>query len=143
VIEGSDILIDGGILNNLPIDIMSEMRRGPIIAVDASRDYGFKSTIDDLDHRSIRQLMSHARHGAPNILRVLMAATTISSLSQLRKLRSHVDLLIEPPLTNVSMLDWKSFNFTVDAGYRHAMEVLEKKKGVLVSREYVSRPAHD
>jgi NTE family protein len=139
VIEGSDILIDGGILNNLPIDVMSEMRRGPLIAVDASRDYGFKSTIDDLDQRSIWQLLSHARQGTPNILRVLMAATTISSFAQIRKLRSHVDLLIEPPLAEVSMLDRDAFNFTVEVGYRHMMEILEKKKGVLVSREDPSR----
>ncbi len=131
VIDGSDILVDGGILNNLPIDVMSEMRRGPIIAVDVSRDYGFKSTIDDLDHRSMWQLLSHARQGTPNVLRVLMAATTVSSLRQLRRMRSHVDLLIETPLPEVSMLDWKAFNLTVEAGYRHAMEILEKKKGVL------------
>jgi NTE family protein len=135
VIDGSDILIDGGILNNLPIDVMSEMRRGPIIAVDASRDYGFKATIDDLDHRSLRQLLSHARQGTPNILRVLMAATTISSLWQLRRLRNQVDLLIEPPLAAVSMLDWKSYNFTVEAGYRHTMELLEKQKGAFMPRE--------
>jgi NTE family protein len=141
VIDGSDILIDGGILNNLPIDVMSEMRRGPLIAVDASRDYGFKSTIDELDQRSIWQLLSHARNGTPNILRLLMAATTISSFVQIRKLRSHVDLLIEPPLAEVSMLDWKAFDFTVDAGYRHTMEVLEKKRGVFVSRGNPSRPA--
>src|SRR5260370_19471589 len=119
---------------------MSEMRRGPLIAVDASRDYGFKSTIDELDQRSIWQLLSHARNGTPNILRLLMAATTISSFVQIRKLRSHVDLLIEPPLAQVSMLDWKSFDFTVDAGYLHTMEVLEKNKGVLVTSEDRSRP---
>jgi len=112
---------------------MSEMRRGPLIAVDASRDYGFKSTIDELDQRSIWQLLSHARQGTPNILRVLMAASTISSHTQIRKMRSHVDLLIEPPLAEVSMLDWKAFNSTVDAGYRHTMEVLEKKKGLLAA----------
>jgi NTE family protein len=141
VIDGSDILIDGGILNNLPIDIMSAMRRGPLIAVDVSRDYGFKSTIDELDQRSIWQLMSHARQGTPNILRVLMAATTIGSLTHLKRLRSQVDVLIEPPLAQVSMLDWKAFNFTVEAGYRHTMEVMEKKKGALVATEAPSRHA--
>lgn len=135
VIEGTDILIDGGILNNLPIDVMSDMRRGPIVAVDVSSDYGFEATIDDIDHRPLWQLISHARQGTPNILRLLMAAGTISSYSQVKKLRSHVDLLIEPPLGGVSMLDWKAFDFTVDAAYRHTMEVLEKKKGLLYSAE--------
>jgi NTE family protein len=135
VIEGSDILVDGGVLNNLPVDFMSEMRRGPIIAVDASNDYGFKATIDDLDHRPLWQLVSHARKGTPNIVRVLMAAGALGSHTQMKLLRRNVDLLLEPPLAEVSMLDWKAFNFTVEAGYRHTMEMLEKKKGVLVPKE--------
>ncbi|MGO9602045.1 MAG: patatin-like phospholipase family protein [Candidatus Binataceae bacterium] len=140
VIEGSDILVDGGSLNNLPVDIMSEMRRGPIIAVDASSDRGFKATIDDLDNRSLWQLLGHARRGTPNIVRLLMAAGTISSSVHVKDLSSAVDLLIEPPLAQVSTLDWKAFDFSVDAGYRHTMEILEKKKGVLVSGEALSRP---
>jgi NTE family protein len=131
VIDGSDILVDGGTLNNLPIDVMSEMRRGPIVAVDVSRDWGFKATVDDLDRRPLRQLISHARKGTPNIVNILMAAGAMSSHAQVRALRNHVDLLIEPPLGDINMLDWKAFHFMIDTGYRHAMEVLEKKKGVL------------
>ncbi len=131
MIEGSDILIDGGLVNNLPIDIMSEMRRGPIIAADASNDYGFKATVDDIDHRPLWQLFSHARQGTPNILRLLMASGTIGGHLQLKRMRGQVDLLFQPPLEEVSMLDWKAFDFTVNAGYRHTMEVLEKRKGVL------------
>jgi NTE family protein len=131
VIDGSDILVDGGTLNNLPIDVMSDMRRGPIVAVDVSRDWGFKATIDDIDQRSFRQLLPHARKGTPNIINILMAAGAMSSHAQVIALRNHVDLLIEPPLGEINMLDWKAFHHTVDAGYRHAMEILEQKKGVL------------
>jgi predicted acylesterase/phospholipase RssA len=56
----------------------------------------------------------------------------MSSYAQVRALRNHVDLLIEPPLGEINMLDWKAFHKTVDAGYRHAMEILEKRKGVLI-----------
>jgi NTE family protein len=135
VIEGSDILIDGGILNNLPIDIMSEMRRGQIVAANATSDFSFKSTIDDIDHRPFWKLLSHARQGTPNILRLLMAAGTIGSVPHLRGTRNLVDVMLEPDLGGVSTLDWKAFDFTIDAGYRHTIEVLEKNKGVLFSKE--------
>jgi NTE family protein len=135
VIDGSDILVDGGVLNNLPVDFMSEMRRGPIIAVDASNDYGFKATIDDIDHRPLWQLASHARRGTPNIVRLLMAAGALGSHTQLKLLRNHVDLLLDPPLAEVSMLDWKAYDFSVEAGYRYTMEVLEKRKGLVVSND--------
>ena len=68
-----------------------------------------------------------------------MAAGTISSSVHVKDLSNAVDLLIEPPLAQVSTLDWKAFDFSVDAGYRHTMEILEKKKGVLVSGEDLSR----
>jgi NTE family protein len=132
VIDGSDILVDGGTLNNLPIDVMSDMRRGPIVAVDVSSDWAFKATIDDIDQRPLRQLLTHARKGTPNIINILMAAGAMSSHAQVRALRNHVDLLIEPPLAEINMLDWKAFHKTVDAGYRHTIEILEKRKGVLL-----------
>jgi NTE family protein len=131
VIEGSDILVDGGMLNNLPVDIMSAMRRGPIVAVDVTRGDNFKSTVDDIDHRPLRQLLSHARRGTPNILTLLVSSATLSSSTQARTMHDHVDLLIEPPLAEISMLNWKAFNHVVEAGYQHAMEILEKRKGVL------------
>ena len=140
VVDGTQILIDGGIMNNLPIDVMSEMKRGPIIAVDVTHEYGLEATIDNIDQRSIWQLFGHARHGTPNILTVLMAAGTVSSSAQVRTLRNRVDLLIEPQLDGISMLDWKAFDRTIEAGYRHTIEALEKHAGTLFQKPGLSRP---
>jgi NTE family protein len=126
VVEGADLLIDGGFLNNLPFEIMREMRRGQIVAVNVSRDRTIQATIDDLDRRPLWQLAGHARRGTPNIITVLMAAGTLSGMLKSKALRDSVDLLIEPSMATVSMLDWKSFDAAVEAGYRTAMDVLEK-----------------
>jgi NTE family protein len=131
VVQGSHILIDGGLMNNLPIDVMSEMKRGPIVAVEVSRNHGLEATIDEIDTRPVWQLLGHARHGTPNILTVLMAAGTVSSYAQERLLGSRGDLLIEPPLAGIGMLDWKAFDRAVEAGYRHAVTILEENKGAL------------
>jgi NTE family protein len=132
VIDGGDILVDGGILNNLPIDVMSQMRRGPIVAVDVSREWTLKATIDNLDHQPLRKLFFHARNGTPNIFSILMAAVGMTSHAQVKELRKQVDILFEPPLGPINMLDWKSFHRVIDTGYRHAMEILEKRKGALL-----------
>jgi len=125
VIEGSDTLIDGGVLNNLPVEIMSEMRRGRIIAVNVSQDWFVKATIDDLEHRPLWELARHARRGTPSIFTVLMAAVTLSGMRKAKSLRDSVDLLIAPAMATVGMLDWKAFDTAVEAGYRCAMEALE------------------
>ena len=132
VVLDSHILVDGGVLNNLPIDIMMEMRRGPIIACDVSRNYELKASVDDIDHRPLWQLLGHARKGTPNIVTVLMAAGMISSYQQSRVHRNDVEMLIEPEISEIAMLDWKSFERIVEAGYRQTIESLEKHKGSLL-----------
>jgi NTE family protein len=134
VIDGSEILIDGGLVNNLPIDIMGEMRRGPIVAVDVSSDHSFRATIDEIDRRPIWQLLGHARHGTPNIFTLLFAAGTMGSFAQSRELRKQVALLIEPPLPGMSLMSWKAFDSAVEAGYRETIQVLEKENGSLLPR---------
>jgi NTE family protein len=131
VIEGAQILVDGAVMNNLPVDVMSEMRRGPIIAADVSSESNFEASIDDIEQRSFWQIMRHARRGTPNIVTILVAAGSVGSEAQLRAMRSHVDLLIQPPLKDVGMLNWKAFDIAVEAGYRSAVEALEKGRDSL------------
>jgi NTE family protein len=127
VIEGSDILVDGGVLNNLPFDVMMEMRRGPVIASDLSISHGFKATIDDLEQRTLWELMSHARKGTPNIATLLVASGTMSSYAQVRDSRDHVALLIQPVNDDLNMLDWHAFDRMVETGYRRTIALLEER----------------
>jgi NTE family protein len=128
VVDGSDLLVDGGLLNNLPVDVMSDMRRGPIMAVDVSSDSSLRSTIDEIEHRPFWQLFPHARKGTPNIVSILMAAGSIGSEMQLRDMRGLVDLLIEPPLSHIGMLHWKQFDAIVETGYRATISALEDRR---------------
>jgi NTE family protein len=126
VVDGSEILVDGGVLNNLPFEIMREMHRGQIVAVDVTRDRFITASIDELDHRPLWQLARHARRGTPNIFTLLVAAGSLSGMLKPKSARQSVDLLIEPPISNVGMLDWKLFDSAVEAGYQCTMEILEK-----------------
>ncbi|MGI9508072.1 MAG: patatin-like phospholipase family protein, partial [Geminicoccaceae bacterium] len=40
VLDGSDVLVDGGLINNLPIDVMDGINLGPVIGVDVGRAEG-------------------------------------------------------------------------------------------------------
>ena len=93
--------------------------------------YALTSTIDDIPSRSLWQLLPHARQGTPNILKLLVAATTASSFAQTKAQRHEVALVIEPPLDEIGLLDWQSFDRAVEIGYRHTLTVLEAKAGQL------------
>jgi NTE family protein len=126
MVEGTHILVDGGVLNNMPIDLMLDMKRGPVIAVDVTREATITAEVEGIEDRPLWQLMRAHRRGAPNIIGLLMRAGTVGSAAQIRHLRPQLDLLIEPGLQNVSMLDWKSYQTTIEEGYRHTVKLLEQ-----------------
>jgi NTE family protein len=102
------------------------MRRGSVVGVDVAREHLLTAEMDDLDERPLWQLALAQRNGAPTIISLLMSAGTINSATQLKVHRQHVDLLIEPKLGRMGLLDWKSWESAVEAGYRQTMELLER-----------------
>ena len=64
-----------------------------------------------------------------------MGAVTMSGMRKSRPLRDSVDLLIEPAMAAVGMLDWKYFDAAVEAGYRGAIDALERDWKSTVERE--------
>jgi NTE family protein len=128
VIENSQILIDGGVMNNLPVDVMSAMRRGRVVGVDVAREHVLTAENDDLENRSLWQLLGATRRGTPNIIGLLMSAGLVNSEAQVKLQRQQVDILIEPQLGKMGMLDWKSWEKAIEGGYRHTMQILEHSR---------------
>ena len=133
VIENNQILIDGGVINNLPVDVMSAMRRGRVVGVDVAREHVLTTEADDLEGRSLWQLLSAKRRGTPNIIGLLMSAGMVNSEAQVKQRRQQVDVLIEPRLGNMGMLDWHSWESAIEHGYRQTMEILEHSRDRLVA----------
>jgi NTE family protein len=131
VLDNGDLLIDGGIFNNLPIDVMSEMGTGRIIAVDldTERDCVGLDTIPGtwaiLKDRFFRKI----KHNLPSMMSTLVQATTLNSDYKTRQLRLQADLCFNPHLSQFGLMEWKAYDKIVEVGYRHAMEVLEKWEG--------------
>lgn len=124
VIQGDEVLVDGSVLNNFPADTMAGFDRGLIIGVDVgcSRILGGESPSPS---GPLGRLFDWLRRGRPGIVELLMRAGTVSSDAYSTEMRSHVDLLFEPPVDMVDLRDWKAFDRMVEAGYRHAAGVLE------------------
>ena len=96
--EDGHLLVDGGVMNNLPVDIMAQEARGPIIAVDVSGEIDLRADDDRYGERSILSLIAQRMRGSPSIISILMRAGTVGSNLQRRSVRSLADYLYEPPL---------------------------------------------
>ena len=131
------MLADGGVLNNLPIDVMQNHFSGSLIAIDvACRSrlrYGSKYELQCPSGFEILwdKINPFARkEPIPNIMEVLFRAATLSSELHGRQWRERADLLITPPVQNFKVTDFARFDEIVDTAFRH-MEMLERLKGIL------------
>jgi NTE family protein len=131
-IEGEDVLVDVGVINNFPVDVMSGLRRGPIIGVDVATKAAPMLTATSLGHGSLRSLLRHGFRGPPGIISVLMRSGMVSSDVQTTAYRKRVDLLLDPPIETIDFLDWQAFDRAIEAGYRTTMEALDRQERSLV-----------
>jgi NTE family protein len=124
VIEGDEVLVDGGVMNNFPVDVMRDFRRGPVIGVDVVTKAAPMLTAANLGDGT---LCWWIRNGfrRPGIVSVLMRAGTVSSDAQTNVYRHRVDLLLDPPIESIDLMDWHAFDRAIEAGYRSTMEALE------------------
>ena len=67
--DGGHLLVDGGVMNNLPVDVIAPEARGPIIAVDVSGEIDLRAADPRYGERSIWSLMwrPHARHALDHL----------------------------------------------------------------------------
>ncbi|HEX6014686.1 MAG TPA: patatin-like phospholipase family protein [Geminicoccaceae bacterium] len=124
VVEAGEVLVDGGVVNNLPVDVMRGLGRGPVVAVDVAADRALGRAPAELEDGSPWRWLARGRRRVPSIAAVLMRAGTVSSAAQGRRMHRAADLLLRPPLAGVGMLDWRAFDRAVALGYRHARQAL-------------------
>ncbi len=121
VIENGEVFADGGVMNNLPCDIMDAMRRGPVVGVDVSR-YRTLAASDVGARGWARRLFMQSDYHGPGIISLLMRAATVGGTIQTRSSRDHADLVLDPPLEAIEIRDWRSFDQAIEQGYRYTME---------------------
>ena len=134
------LLVDGGVMNNLPVDVMSQHATGPIIASDVTGELDIRVTDERYGERPWWWLLWQRMRGTPSILSILMRSGTVGSEAQRRLVRDQVNYLFEPPLPDIGLRDWKKFDQAVAEGYEHAIGVIEKN-GVPLTDVWAEGPA--
>ena len=134
------LLVDGGVMNNLPVDVMRQHEAGPIIASDVTGELDLQVKDDRYGERPIWQLLWQRMRGTPSIVSILMRSGTVGSEAQRRVVREQADYLFEPPLPDIGLRDWKSFDRAIAEGYEHAQQMIEKN-GVPLTEVWTEGPA--
>lgn len=126
VFHGGEVYVDGGAMNNLPVDVMRAKGRGPVIGVDVGMDRAFTTDLEATEMPSVWNLFRgrHGRHKRPNILQILWRTGMVNSTAATQLRRTQSDLLLTPALESLDLLDWKSMDRAIEIGYRNACERL-------------------
>ena len=127
VVHKGELLVDGGTMNNLPVDAMRDLGRGPVIGCDVGADRAFTTDTDEVDVPLPWQLMRWMREKKhrPNIFQILWRAGMVNSNAMTAAHREKTDLLLQPPLAQIDMLNWNGFDRAIAAGYEYAVRRLE------------------
>jgi predicted acylesterase/phospholipase RssA/CRP-like cAMP-binding protein len=122
------LLVDGGLLNNLPADVMRDRCRGSVIAVDVSPKDDLTVTADGPPEMSgwpqlwARMRPSAGQHRFPSIVELLSRAVLLGSVRDSEFIGSQADLYLHPPVDAVPMSAFRSIDAIVELGYAHASE---------------------
>ena len=142
VVFHGHLLVDGGVMNNLPVDVMREhaIGAGPIIACDITGEIDLQAREENYGERPWRWLLKNRMRGHPSIVSILMRSGTVGSEAQRRIVREQADYLIEPPMPTIGLRDWKKFEQAIQEGYDSARATIEKN-GVPLTEVWSDGPA--
>ena len=123
------LLVDGGVIDNLPVETMARRAEGPIIAVDVTQRLGMPAParrpgLEWLARRMRRVLTGHEDR-LPALPETIAGSIALGSSDTVNAALQHADLVISPRVDGVGMLDWDQLPRALEIGRRAAREALE------------------
>jgi predicted acylesterase/phospholipase RssA/CRP-like cAMP-binding protein len=114
------LLVDGGVLDNLPVATMARTGEGPVIAVDVSAQSGdFKRRRGPLTTamaRPLRRYLTGSEAEIPRLTETIVRTLTVGSVDTAAAARRHAELVIQPQLEGIGLMDWRRLDDARAAG---------------------------
>ena len=115
VCDDGEVLIDGGLLDNVPVTVMRELKAGPNLVLNflPPKPWRVGAKYEDLPTRSqaVARLLKRKAKGAarhPTIMSTLSRAMVVNSRKLLQNIELGDDVLLNlPTIRGMSYLDWK------------------------------------
>jgi predicted acylesterase/phospholipase RssA/CRP-like cAMP-binding protein len=126
VTRDGEVFVDGGLLNNLPIDVMQGLSDGgPVIAVDVSPDVDLRSALElESELSGWRALWQRLRPfgkriDLPYISSVLMRSALVGSIvgDRERRAAETASLYLKMPVSDWGLLEFEKLDAIAERGY--------------------------
>jgi NTE family protein len=122
------LLVDGGVLDNLPVATMARTGEGPVIAVDVTGRMGQlkrrrRSGLARLG-RSARRALTGSEAEIPRLGETIVRTVTVGSIDTVAAARLHADLVITPQVDGVGLMEFDALARVRELGRQAAREAL-------------------
>jgi NTE family protein len=125
------VLVDGGVIDNLPVRVMAEDGGGPVIAVDVSNIAGVPRTATRRGalastSRVLRRWITGSGEALPPLPETIVRCMTLGSADTAALARQHADLVITPNVSGIGLLDWRRLPEMRTAGVAATQTALQQ-----------------
>ncbi|MFW2340466.1 MAG: cyclic nucleotide-binding domain-containing protein, partial [Acidimicrobiia bacterium] len=121
--------VDGGLVNNLPTDVMRSRTAGPVIAVSLGRRTAERVPFDAYPSpwRLAVDAVNPMKSKAPmhTLPKVMMQIAILGDLAKTDLHSKEADVVLEPPVEKWSMTDFRDVDGVIRAGYEYAIDRLQ------------------
>lgn len=130
IIENSEVLVDGSVLNNLPVNVAREIMGGHIIAVDVStdKDFEYKNKKLPTAWQYIKRSLfsSKSNKDEPKIQQIILKSMMLGGRREAGITKHRADLHIAPSVNEFDMFDWSNMKDICDEGYKQSKMQIKK-----------------
>jgi len=115
ITDDGEVLVDGGILDNLPVSVMRDVKAGPNVVValrpDAGAAWRTEATYDDVRSpgQLARDIMLRRKHDVqlPSLVETMSRSMVVGSQASVESSLAQADVLLTPPIPpDMQLLDW-------------------------------------
>jgi NTE family protein len=131
VFHRGHVHVDGGVMNNLPVEVMREFQAGEVIAVDIGADGAIHAPLQlkEFELPALWRVVLDWFRGTrrPSVFSLMLGSGVVNALATTSAARASATLLLRPPVQSVELLQWERFDEVVQLGYEYAARALEAR----------------
>ncbi|MCQ8896287.1 patatin-like phospholipase family protein [Limnobacter humi] len=113
-VHQQQVLVDGAMLNNLPVDVMRAQGVRRVIAVDVGME---------------EDISAHMAQGQavvmPGLVKSMMRVIELGGLEKARQARHVCDLVIQPPIQSIGLMEFERRAEIIQLGYEAGKLAIE------------------
>lgn len=128
-VDGNNLLLDGGIVDNMPYDHMQTLAEGPTFGVDLSyikeRELGY-DRIPKSSQLLLAKFRRKKKYKVPGIHHIMVGTMTLASNEKRLLNMNKFEVYIQPDVAKYGYFRWEDFYPIIEEGYKASIGPLRQ-----------------